>query len=164
MRRLASLGGIAALLATGLGARTAGAAPTLRVQFSQHGDMTWIGNTLAQECAGTARAPVVGTVGACGNSTGDSAPDRTTMDRNLYSRKRRPRYPTRGCVKNTEPAESSRTAMATSSMSGRDNRRPRIAPHTSSARLMAIAQRRDSRRVVQTASTTCMTSPSVMPG
>ena len=45
------------------------------MQFSQHGDMTWIGNTLAQACAATARAPVVGTVGACGVSTGDSAPD-----------------------------------------------------------------------------------------
>ena len=46
-----------------LGANSLEAAPTLRVQFSQHGDMTWIGNTLAQECAATARAPVVGTVG-----------------------------------------------------------------------------------------------------
>src|SRR5262245_46746849 len=71
----ASLGGIAALFATAFGALTAEAAPTLRVQFSQHGDMTWIGNTLAQECAGTARAPVVGTVQCMGGNQNDSAPD-----------------------------------------------------------------------------------------
>src|SRR4051794_16366312 len=76
MRGLASLIGTAAAVAAFMGTSAASAAPTLRVQFSQHGDLTWIGNTLAQECAGTARAPVVGTV-ACGpsNNNGDSAPD-----------------------------------------------------------------------------------------
>src|SRR6185503_18674971 len=76
MRKTASLIGMAAAFAAVSNARPAGAAPTLRVQVSQHGDLTWIGNTLAQECAGTARAPIVGAV-SCGPSTnnGDTAPD-----------------------------------------------------------------------------------------
>ena len=56
-------------------AGTAAAAPTLRVQVDQHGDFLLIGNTLGQECDGGTPAPVVGTVGACGSGTNDSAPD-----------------------------------------------------------------------------------------
>jgi len=48
------------------------------VQVDQHGDFVLIGNTLGQECS-TANppvpAPVVGTVGACGANTADTAPD-----------------------------------------------------------------------------------------
>ncbi len=51
------------------------AAPTLRVQVQQRGDFALIGNTLAHDCAGGIPAPVVGNLGACGSSTGDSAPD-----------------------------------------------------------------------------------------
>ena len=75
MRRAGWLLGSAALAISVLGVGTASAAPTLRVQVSQNGDLTWIGNTSAQECAATARAPVVGTVGGCGANTDDSAPD-----------------------------------------------------------------------------------------
>src|SRR6266540_2874872 len=56
-------------------AGTARADPALRVQFSQRGDMVWFGNTSAQECASTARLPVVGTIINCGSFTSDSAPD-----------------------------------------------------------------------------------------
>jgi uncharacterized repeat protein (TIGR01451 family)/MYXO-CTERM domain-containing protein len=59
----------------GLVARTADAAPTLRVQVDQRGDFTLIGNTLAHDCASSTPAPVVGTVGQCGLLTSDSAPD-----------------------------------------------------------------------------------------
>lgn len=55
-----------------------GAAPTLRHQVDQQGDFVLLGNTLGHECAGgtpAVPAPVVGTVGACGSSTGDSSPD-----------------------------------------------------------------------------------------
>ena len=75
MRRIAWLVSFLVPCAVALVPRAADAAPALRVQLSQHGDMTWIGNTLAQECAGTARAPVVGTIPNCGANTGDSAPD-----------------------------------------------------------------------------------------
>src|SRR5258708_10600958 len=75
MRRAAWLLSAASLAVSTLGVRVATAAPALRVQVSQNGDLTWIGNTSAQECAATARAPVVGTVGNCGAFTGDSAPD-----------------------------------------------------------------------------------------
>jgi uncharacterized repeat protein (TIGR01451 family) len=75
MKKVAWFVKVLALWVIALGPRAADAAPALRVQLSQHGDMTWIGNTLAQECAGTARPPVVGTIPNCGNSTNDSAPD-----------------------------------------------------------------------------------------
>src|SRR5882724_2319286 len=75
MRTAAHTIGIMSALAASLGASLASAAPVLRVQLSQHGDMTWLGNTSAQECAGTARAPIVGAVTNCGVNTGDSAPD-----------------------------------------------------------------------------------------
>lgn len=51
------------------------AAPALRVQTTQHGDFLMVGNTLGHECAAGTPAPVVGTVGACGMSGNDSAPD-----------------------------------------------------------------------------------------
>ena len=54
---------------------TAHAAPALRLQVDQSGDFVMIGNTLAQDCGNGTPAPVVGNVGACGNNTGDSAPD-----------------------------------------------------------------------------------------
>ncbi len=74
-RCLASLGVMAGLVAP---SQEADAAPRLRRQWNLHGDFLIVGNTLVQECrtgAQAAPAPVVGTVGACGNNTGDSAPD-----------------------------------------------------------------------------------------
>ncbi len=65
----------AAAAALCLAAGTANAAPTLRVQVDQKGDFLLIGNTLGYECAAGTPAPVVGTVGACGTSTADTAPD-----------------------------------------------------------------------------------------
>ncbi len=64
--------GAAALVAW---AGSVSAAPALRVQVSQKGDFALIGNTLGHDCRAGIPAPVVGTVGACGGSTGDSAPD-----------------------------------------------------------------------------------------
>ena len=81
MRRHRWFGG-AALGAMTLGAITLGAsspahaAPALRVQVEQKGDFLLIGNTLGYECDVGTPAPVVGTVGACGNQgINDSAPD-----------------------------------------------------------------------------------------
>jgi len=68
----------ALVLAALFGSTTADAAPRLRRQWNLHGDFVLIGNTLGQECrTGTqaAPAPVVGTVGACGTNTADSAYD-----------------------------------------------------------------------------------------
>ena len=59
----------------GLGSQVVHAAPKLRAQISQKGDFVLIGNTLAHECAPGTPAPTVGTVGACGLNTGDTAPD-----------------------------------------------------------------------------------------
>ena len=59
----------------GLGSQVVQAAPKLRAQVSQKGDFVLIGNTLAQECAAGTPAPTVGTVGACGDNTVDTAPD-----------------------------------------------------------------------------------------
>jgi uncharacterized repeat protein (TIGR01451 family)/MYXO-CTERM domain-containing protein len=75
MRRSAWLLGLTAASAAGVAAHPAAAAPVLRKQVDQRGDFLWIGNTSAQECAAGARAPVVGTIGACGTQTADSAPD-----------------------------------------------------------------------------------------
>ncbi|QIL78712.1 IPTL-CTERM sorting domain-containing protein [Diaphorobacter sp. HDW4A] len=47
----------------------------LRTQVTQNGDFVIIGNTLGQDCASGIPAPVVGTLGACGTSTADSAID-----------------------------------------------------------------------------------------
>ena len=54
---------------------TAQAAPVLRTQVNQHGDFVIFGNTLAHDCAAVTPTPVVGTVGACGTNTSESAPD-----------------------------------------------------------------------------------------
>lgn len=51
------------------------AAPKLRVQVSQRGDFRLFGNTLGHNCAADVPAPVVGTVGACGNNITDTAID-----------------------------------------------------------------------------------------
>ena len=51
------------------------AVPLLRVQVYQHGDFDLIGNSFGYDCAYNTPLPVVGTVGACGTSTYDSAPD-----------------------------------------------------------------------------------------
>ncbi|KYF54673.1 hypothetical protein BE08_20070, partial [Sorangium cellulosum] len=53
------------------------AAPALRVQVDQRGDFLLIGNTLGYECGSDLPlpAPVVGDVGECGGSLGDSSPD-----------------------------------------------------------------------------------------
>jgi uncharacterized repeat protein (TIGR01451 family)/MYXO-CTERM domain-containing protein len=65
----------ASVLALCLAAGTASAAPILRVQVDQKGDFLLIGNTIGYDCAGGTPAPVVGTIGACGANTADSAPD-----------------------------------------------------------------------------------------
>jgi hypothetical protein len=54
---------------------SAQAAPALRVQVYQHGDFALIGNTFGYDCAAGTPAPVVGTLGYCGNNTTDSAAD-----------------------------------------------------------------------------------------
>lgn len=77
-RHLAGLCCALSLAGLGLAATPAEAAPRLRRQFNLHGDFVMIGNTLGQECrtgAQAAPAPVVGTVGACGTNTTDSAYD-----------------------------------------------------------------------------------------
>ncbi|MDI1448007.1 MYXO-CTERM sorting domain-containing protein [Polyangium sp. 6x1] len=78
MRRRTALSGIVATLICGA-ASTASADPALRFQVTQRGDFVLIGNTLAQDCGPTVPplvpAPVVGTLGACGTNTNDSAPD-----------------------------------------------------------------------------------------
>ncbi len=64
--------GAVAMLAAG----NATAAPALRVQVEQKGDFLLVGNTLGFECAAGTPAPVVGTLGACGNQgINDTAPD-----------------------------------------------------------------------------------------
>ncbi|MDI1430529.1 MopE-related protein [Polyangium sorediatum] len=76
MRRHWLLAGLASVTALGICARDAAAAQNLRVQVDQKGDFLLIGNTLGYDCAGNPPAPVVGTVGACGNNaTTDSGVD-----------------------------------------------------------------------------------------
>ena len=58
-----TIGAVAVMAAT-----TAHAAPALRVQVEQKGDFLLIGNTLGLECDAGTPAPVVGTVGMCGNT------------------------------------------------------------------------------------------------
>ena len=58
-----------------LSARPSEAAPTLRLQLDQRGDFLVIGNTIGHDCGNGTPAPVVGTVGACGMSQGDTASD-----------------------------------------------------------------------------------------
>lgn len=69
------VGALAAASLVGLVSGQANAAPKLRVQVSQHGDFVLMGNTLGHDCAPGTPAPVVGTVGACGMNTADSALD-----------------------------------------------------------------------------------------
>ena len=51
------------------------ALPVLRNQVYQRGNMTWIGNTLAHDCATGVPTPTIGTIGACGANSSDTAPD-----------------------------------------------------------------------------------------
>ncbi len=53
----------------------AAAAQTQRFATETRGDFVIFGNTLGQECAAGVPAPIVGTIGACGTNTADSAPD-----------------------------------------------------------------------------------------
>ena len=50
-------------------------AAALRYQVDQKGDFVVVGNTLGFDCGPGVPAPLVGTVGACGSSTSDTAPD-----------------------------------------------------------------------------------------
>lgn len=76
-------GAVLAAAVCTLASVSAMAAPTLRFQIEQKGDILLIGNTLGQECRARDStgafipAPVVGTVGSCGDPTtiADSAPD-----------------------------------------------------------------------------------------
>jgi clumping factor A len=56
-------------------ATDASAEPELRFQVDQRGDFIVFGNTLGHDCGPGVVDPIVGDVGDCGNSTGDSAPD-----------------------------------------------------------------------------------------
>src|SRR5882724_1000600 len=58
-----------------VGAAGGAQAAALRFQVNQKGDFVLIGNTLGQNCGPGVPAPLVGTVGACGNNTADTAPD-----------------------------------------------------------------------------------------
>ncbi|MDH5674368.1 MAG: DUF3344 domain-containing protein [Myxococcales bacterium] len=64
----------ALLLSAGL-CSVASAAPSLRDQVDQHGDVLVIGNVLGQDCDNNTPAPVVGSVGECGSNVSDSSPD-----------------------------------------------------------------------------------------
>jgi clumping factor A len=76
MKKRLGISGLTGLVFLGLTAGTAGAAPSLRFQVNQKGDVILIGNTLAHECGGGTPAPDKGTVGDCGSTgIGDSAPD-----------------------------------------------------------------------------------------
>ncbi len=72
--RFQQLAIIIAGLALVLGAH-AEAAPALRKQVDQRGNFLLIGNTLGYDCVAATPAPVVGTVGACGANTSDTASD-----------------------------------------------------------------------------------------
>jgi fibronectin-binding autotransporter adhesin len=66
------------ILASGflaLGSFSAHATLATRYQVTQNGGFVLIGNTLAQDAASSVPAPVVGTVGAAGTNTSDTAPD-----------------------------------------------------------------------------------------
>ncbi len=62
-------------LVVGLIATPGGAAPSLRQQADQKGDVVLIGQTLAQDCRMGVPGPVVGSVGPCGNNLSDGSPD-----------------------------------------------------------------------------------------
>lgn len=75
-RRAVTLGACCAVVASSATIATvAHAEPTLRVQVDQRGDFVLIGNSIGQECAAGAPAPIVGDVGACGADVADSSPD-----------------------------------------------------------------------------------------
>ena len=57
-----------------LSSATASATPVLRYQTDLHGSFVMFGNTEGQDC-GSGVSPLLGTVGACGNNTSDTAPD-----------------------------------------------------------------------------------------
>ncbi|HVR60711.1 MAG TPA: hypothetical protein VMU50_02370, partial [Polyangia bacterium] len=63
---------VAALLVSAAGRAQAAA---LRFQVNQRGDFVLLGNTVGQDCGPGVVAPALGTVGACGNNTADTAPD-----------------------------------------------------------------------------------------
>ncbi len=73
-KRLLMQGALCSMLMS-IAAGEAQAAQTLRVQVDQKGDFLLIGNTLGYECLAGTPAPIVGTLGACGSNTGDTAPD-----------------------------------------------------------------------------------------
>ncbi len=77
LREWRTLPTLAALAAVALGAGSASAAPIeKRLEMDIQGDFLVIGNTLGYDCRTVTPNPVVvGTVGACGSSTSDSAPD-----------------------------------------------------------------------------------------
>ncbi len=72
-RAVRRIGGLAALAA--LAAAAPARASAVRYQVDQHGDFVLLGNTLGRDCGAGVPNPVVGTVGACGNNTSDTAPD-----------------------------------------------------------------------------------------
>ncbi|EYF07081.1 DUF3344 domain-containing protein [Chondromyces apiculatus] len=75
MKRRLGFGGLVGLALLGAAGRTAHATPSLRVQVDQRGDFLLVGNTLGHDCVAATPLPTVGTVGACGTNTTDSAPD-----------------------------------------------------------------------------------------
>ncbi|MEM1030387.1 MAG: DUF11 domain-containing protein [Myxococcota bacterium] len=68
------MGAVTGLLAA-LTTATTGAAPVLRQQADQNGDVVLIGQTLAQDCRASVVMPLLGTVGPCGDDVGDGSPD-----------------------------------------------------------------------------------------
>ncbi|MFZ5443974.1 MAG: Ig-like domain-containing protein, partial [Myxococcota bacterium] len=56
-------------------ASVASASQTVRYSVDQRGDFLLIGNTNSYDCGNSPVTPVVGTVGACGTNTGDTAGD-----------------------------------------------------------------------------------------
>ncbi|MBZ5711915.1 MopE-related protein [Nannocystis pusilla] len=66
---------IAALAASALDGAPARAEPLPRAQIVQRGDFVLFGNTLAHDCSPKIPAPVVGTVGNCGQAIADGGAD-----------------------------------------------------------------------------------------
>lgn len=67
--------GLSAAALAAFASGSAQADPQLRLQVDQHGDILLIGNTLGRDCANGTPAPVVGSVGDCGDSVSDPAID-----------------------------------------------------------------------------------------
>jgi len=74
-RALARLLAIGVVVGLSVASGSAARAAALRFQVNQNGDFVLIGNTLGQDCGPGVVTPVVGTVGACGTNTADTAPD-----------------------------------------------------------------------------------------